>query len=84
MPKIKVGDKLKAIFTQPLPGKDEYPLLKSGDEYECKDVFTDSKGNDHIDVGLPVRLGYVTSYATGEELPKTCHWCHPNRFIIIP
>jgi hypothetical protein len=83
MYKIQVGDKLRAIFTQALPHNDVAPELKHGMEYECKGVHTDAKGFDHIDVGLPVKWSYVTSYATGERLPQTCHWCHPNRFLII-
>lgn len=83
MRKIQVGDKLKAIFTQALPGNDVAPQLKHGIEYECKQVHTDRQGNDHIDVGLIRNVNFVTSYATGEQLPGTAHWCHPNRFIIV-
>lgn len=80
---IQIGDRLKCIFTQKLPGKDYSPSLKLEGEYECKSIHLDSGGNSHIDVGLPLELNYVKSYATGEELPKTTHWCHPNRFIVI-
>jgi hypothetical protein len=82
MRKIQVGDKLKAIFTQALPGNDVAPDLKHGHPYECKAVHTDAAGQDHIDVGLVRSCNYVTSYASGETLPGTAHWCHPNRFII--
>lgn len=80
---IQVGDKLKCIFIGKLPGKEHAPDLKKGDEYECKGVHLDSKGNPHIDVGLPLTISYVTSYATDEQLPPTTHWCHPNRFIKV-
>lgn len=80
---IKVGDKLKCVFNQILPGNDCAPSLVPGNLYDCKAIHVDSKGNPHIDVGLPLRFTYVKSFATGEELPKTTHWCHPNRFIII-
>lgn len=80
---IKVGDKLKCIFNQKLPGKDCAPLLLQNTIYNCKGVHIDSKGNSHIDVGLPLELNWIKSYETGEELPSTTHWCHPNRFIII-
>lgn len=83
MQKIKQGDTLRAIFTQPLPGKEIAPNLKQNSDYECKGVFTDKLGNDHIDVGLPHEVGFVTSFATGEVLPGNTHWCHPNRFLII-
>lgn len=82
MRKIQVGDKLKAIFTQALPGNDVAPDLKSLQRYECKAIHTDAAGQDHIDVGLVRVCNYVTSYASGEALPGTAHWCHPNRFII--
>ena len=83
MNKIKVGDKLKVIFTQVLPGNDVAPTLKHGMEYRCLSVYTDKLGNDHIDVGLNRSCNYVTSYATGETLPGNTHWCHPNRFLIM-
>lgn len=80
---IKVGDKLKCIFDTPLPGNTHKPELEAGKDYSCKSIHLDSKGNAHIDVGLPLKINHVTSYATKEELPGTTHWCHPNRFIII-
>lgn len=80
---IMPGMKLKCIFSQKLPGKEVCPELKQDEEYECKAVHLDSKGNAHIDVGLPLKINFVNSYATGEELPDTTHWCHPNRFVIV-
>jgi len=80
---IMPGMKIKCIFSQKLPGKEVGPDLKQDQEYECKSVHLDSGGNAHIDVGLPLKISYVTSYATGEELPLTTHWCHPNRFTKI-
>jgi hypothetical protein len=79
---IEIGTKLKCIFNQPLPGNDHAPELELGKEYTCKGFHLES-GNLHIDVGLPLKLNYVRSYATDVELPKTTHWCHPNRFIVI-
>jgi hypothetical protein len=83
MRKIQLHDQLKAVFTQTLPGNDVAPPLEHGKTYTCKAIHTDKKGNDHIDVGLPRSVNYVTSFATGEQLPGTAHWCHPNRFIIV-
>lgn len=80
---IKIGDTLKAIFIQPLPGKNVVPALNIKHEYVCKDIFYDKDDNPHIDVGLRMTHDWVTSYATGEILPNHTHWCHPNRFIII-
>ncbi len=79
---ISKGAILKCIFAEKLPGKEHGPNLKKGDEYVCKAIFYDAKGNAHIDVGLPLEINSVTSFATGEELPPTTHWCHPNRFIV--
>lgn len=83
MKDIIEGKILKCIFAEKLPGKSHGPKLFKGQEYTCKSVFFDSKGNPHIDIGLPLEINSVTSFATGEELPSHTHWCHPNRFIVI-
>lgn len=86
MNEIIVGTKLKCIFNQVLPGNEHAPSLELGKIYECKEVYVErisGRPHLHIDVGLPLELNYVKSYATGMELPKTTHWCHPNRFIVI-
>ena len=80
---IMSGMILKCIFSQKLPGKEHGPNLKQNETYKCLGVHLDSKGNPHIDIGLPLEINYVSSYATGEELPPTTHWCHPNRFVVI-
>ena len=80
---ITLGDKLKCIFTQPLPGNDHAPKLKQDQEYVCIAVHIENRGFSHIDVGLPLELNFVRSFETGEELPGDVHWCHPNRFIKI-
>lgn len=79
---IKPGDSLIVMNDKPLKGNDVGPEIKSGDVHTCRSVHMDSKGNPHIDIGLPLKVNYVTSYETGEELPKTTHWCHPSRFVI--
>lgn len=79
---IQVGDKLKCIFNQVLPGNEHAPNLTLGEEYTCSAVFQEG-GHIHIGVGLDLKLSFVRSYATGEELPPVTHWCHPNRFIKI-
>jgi hypothetical protein len=83
MSNIQVGDKLKVIFTQPLSKKEYAPDLKQDEEKICIAVHIDSGGNRHIDVGLPLKIEFVKSFATGEVLPGKVHWCHPNRFVII-
>lgn len=81
--KLQVGDTVRVVFNQKLPGCDIGPNLKQGDTHEVFNVYTDKKGNDHIDIGLVLQCNYVSSYATGEILPGNVHWCHPNRFIKI-
>lgn len=83
MKEIQPGDMVKCIFNQVLPGNDKGPALKLNEEYIVTHVMIDGGGNSHIGVGLPLTIGFVRSYATGEELPPTQHWCHPNRFIIV-
>lgn len=80
---MKKGDKLRCIFNTILPGNNKGPELELGKEYSALGIFTDKKGYIHVDVGLPLTIGYVTSYATKEELPGDIHWCHPNRFVVI-
>lgn len=80
---FQVGDKLDCVYATPLKGKEVGPAVKLGEVYECKGIHLDSKGNQHIDIGLPLEINYVTSYETGEELPPTTHWCHPSRFIKV-
>lgn len=81
---MRIGDNLICVFNQPLPGRSCAPELKLLNCYTVQDIFIDSKGNSHIDVGLPLKINYVTSYATNEMLPDKTHWCHPNRFILMP
>lgn len=83
MEKIKAGDKLKCIFDAVLPGNTCGPKVKAGTNYECVSVHTDKSGRDHINIGLALTVGSVSAYETGEDLPGTTHWCHPNRFIIV-
>jgi hypothetical protein len=80
---IKVGDKLRCILIDKLPDKEHAPDLKLNEEYTCLHIFLDKEDNQHIDVGLPLALNWITSFETGETLPGTCHWCHPSRFEII-
>lgn len=80
---IKVGDRLICIFNQKLPSNDYAPELELGKEYICNDIYVEKGGIQHIGVGLPLTIGYVSSYVTGEKLPSTQHWCHPNRFIVL-
>jgi len=84
------NQEVEVIKVDKLPGKEYAPKLVLGDKKQVKAICTDSKGNQHLDVGLRTELNYVTSHETGEELPKNLkvengiqtitHWCHPSRF----
>lgn len=81
MRKFVVGEMVRCTSTDPLPGNDVAPPLESK-EYPIKDIVLDSKGNQHLDVGLISKYSFIRSYETKEHLPNgdTIHWCHPSRF----
>jgi hypothetical protein len=83
---FEVGQNVECINSSPLPGNEEGPNLKVGEIYLIKEIVLDSAENQHLDVGLPSHLNYITSYETKEELPrgKEIHWCHPSRFELKP
>ena len=82
---FEVGEKVKAINIKPLAGNDRSPDLELDKEYPIKQIILDSKGNQHLDVGLASVLNYVTSWDTREQLPDgdVIHWCHPSRFELV-
>lgn len=81
----EIGQTVKAMNNQPLKGNDKAPKLEIGQDYPVKGIVLDSKGNQHLDVGLVSELNYVTSYETQEQLPDgdKIHWCHPSRFELV-
>lgn len=81
----KIGDKAIAINNKPLQGNDKAPKLVIDKEYTVKGICLDSKGNQHLDVGLESSLSFIRSWETKEELPNgdEIHWCHPSRFTKI-
>lgn len=80
--KFTVGDSVKVIKVGNLKGNDVAPNLKEGKDYVVQDIVVDSKGNQHLDVGLESNYNYIRSFETKEELPRgnKIHWCHPSRF----
>jgi hypothetical protein len=81
--KMEKGDLLRCVFTELLPGKNVAPQLSKNEKYLLEDIFTDSAGNQHFDVGLKMDVEEIHSFATGELLPPNIRWCHPNRFVIF-
>lgn len=79
----EIGDIAIAVNNKPLEGNDHAPALVLEQEYPVKGITIDSKGNQHLDVGLKSELNYVRSWDTKEDLPDgdKIHWCHPSRFV---
>ena len=80
--KFKEFDKVKCINIDPLPGNEIAPPLTLGETYPINKIIQDSKGNNHLDIGLVSNYNWITSYETKERLPEgdKIHWCHPSRF----
>lgn len=86
---FKTGDKIKAIKIEQFPEMEGKPNLNLHNVYEIQDICLDSKGNQHLDVGLRTTKNYVRSRETEQELPKNkkdgeiTQWCHPSRFELV-
>lgn len=82
--KFSKGDVVICCNDQLLKGNTHKPKVILDEEYTIKEIIEDSAGNQHLDIGLPSRLNFVTSYETKEELPRgeKIHWCHPSRFVL--
>lgn len=81
---FEVGQEVTCINNKILQGNKIAPELVEGRDYPVKEIILDSKGNQHLDVGLKSYVEFVTSYETKEELDRgdEIHWCHPSRFIL--
>lgn len=82
MEQFTVGQPVQCINIEKLSGNEVAPPLIMKRVYEVKGIALDSKGNQHLDVGLLSTYNYITSHETGEDLPNgtKIHWCHPSRF----
>lgn len=82
---FKIGEIVRPIFFEPLPGRRIAPKLIPNTEYPVKSIMYDSKENPHLNVGLISEVNFVTSYETGEELEESdkIHFCHPIRFELV-
>jgi hypothetical protein len=80
--KYEIGQTVTCKNAAPLPKKKIAPPVRVGASYVIKDIFVDSKGHQHIDIGLVSEYEYISSFETGEHLPNgdKIHWCHPSRF----
>lgn len=80
-----VDDIVKIINDAPLSGNTIAPSVIIGDEYPVLHIINDSKGNQHLDLGLKSECNYIRSWETQEELPDgdKIHWVHPSRVEIV-
>ncbi len=86
-----VGDHLVCVNTDTLRvvGEDAdnkcAPPLEKEKEYVVESIVLDSKGNQHLNVGLKSMCAWIRSIDTGEDLPdgERIHWCHPSRFVPV-
>lgn len=82
--KFSIGEPVICVNDQVLVGNEIGPPVTLYAHYDrINDIFVDSKGNQHLDVGIKSTIEFVTSYETGEKLPHSdkIWWCHPSRFI---
>lgn len=69
------------VNKKPFPVNNIAPPLTEGVEYELLEVHTCSCGEEHYNVGLPMKIvNYVECYKCRERLPDTTHWAHSSRF----
>jgi len=82
---FEVGDQVRCVDLTMLSDADIKPPLMLNQEYPVKGIVVDSKGNQHLDVGLESKYNYIRSLETQEELDQgeKIHWCHPSRFIKV-
>ncbi len=78
-----IGDNIILENREPLKGNDiAPPFPKRKKNYKVLRIELDSKGNQHLGVGLKSKVNFVRSYETGERLTGSgnTHYCHPSRF----
>lgn len=52
-----------------MPGMEVAPPLSKEGVYTVRGITLDSKGNQHLHVGLVSNYNWITSHETGEKLP---------------
>lgn len=80
-----VGDVVKIENDAPLSGNYVAPPVIIGEEYTVQHTIRDSRGHQHLDLGLKSDYDSVSSWETGEKLPDgdKIHWVHPSRVKLI-
>ena len=79
---FEVGQTVKATNIAPLAGNDRSPNLELNKDYPVKQIILDSKGNQHLDVGLVSELNYVTSWDTKEPFSLSIPRCLPAEDVL--
>ncbi len=77
---MKEDDIIICIEVKPFPVNSTSPPLGINKEYQLKEIFKCSCGEEHFNVGLKREVNYVECYKCRETLPPTNHWCHSSRF----
>lgn len=84
--RFTVGDTITCKQIGPLTGNAVGPPLEMDKDYILLNIYLDSEGNAHFNIGLTSEYNYVRSYITEEHLPNSgkgdVHWCDPVRFIV--
>lgn len=82
---IGINDTLLCVFDGHLPDNDCGPDVTINTIYTPRGIMQCACGQNHIDVGLPSMLNYVTCYKCKEVLANgdKIAWCHPSRFQIV-
>lgn len=77
----KVGDKVEIVFDGYLKDRDVKPAVIMGEQHIIQGIVLDSKGNQHLNIGLKSHYNYIRSQETNEELPNghILHYIHPSR-----
>lgn len=79
----QINSKVICKNSNPLPGNDIAPPLKTGEEYTVTEIHTCKCGKHHLNVGLPLEVNWVTCYDCNQKLPNHTHWSHPDRFVVV-
>lgn len=83
----EIEDIVKIINDAPLSGNSIAPPVVIGEEHSVKNIFLDSQGNQHLDLGYISKYSWVTSWETNEILPNSnfngVHWIHPSRVKLV-
>lgn len=81
MEELKIGDTVKIISDDYLPGNDVKPPIHNGETYIIQDIYECKCGVRHLDLGLISQWSYISCHKCDERLLNghAIHWCAPQR-----